>query len=261
MTIFSLDSPSALPARIGAPTHWQVAAQYHIASKSRWARSKSGAPSFYPATVVAIEPSRHFALLRYHDDSSVRRVPADRIVFPVGAVPSENRCKDFTSLVRAGQLPPPPSERPQLPAPSTARTITPPAPQPPRPTPTDDPASPSSLPPVTRTFEMETPGGGKCWNIQQDCHITTTSWGPSGTKPASLRTSTRYHGSRAKATAFVDDLIASKLCKGYAEYHTKPTLAKWAQKCAGCSSRIAPGDSIKPLSCNPARWAHAQCPM
>ena len=259
MTIFNLDSPSTLPARIGAHTHWQVAAQYHIASKSRWGSSKSGTPYFYPATVVSVEPSREFALVRYHDDCGLGRVPADRIVYPVGAVPSSNRCKDFTSLVRAGQMPAPVSERPPLPAPSTARTITPAAPQPAKktPAPTEQPASP---PTETRTFEMDTPDGGKCWTIQQDGQTTTTAWGPRGTKPTAFRTSTRSHCTSAKAATFVDDIIASKLAKGYREV-PQGTVAKWAQKCSGCGSRIAPGDSIKPLSAEPARWAHAQCPM
>jgi len=269
---FSLDTPSTLPARIGSSDNWEVAAGYHIASKSRWARSKHGRPNFFPATVLAVEPSRQFALVRYHDDAKVQRVPADRIFFPARVTPAKNRCSKFDELLRAGPIPAPPAK---LPAPSTRDMSRfekdlkkhvelernradgkPPS--------TPVPAAPAKTS-TKRTFEMDTDSGGKYWTIALDGLVTTTTWGPRGSKRlwqngGSRRTSTRTHLCPLAASVFIDDIIASKLAKGYSEVIVSaPTAvpAKWAQKCACCSELIAPGDLIL---CDSAGWvlaAHA----
>ena len=244
---FSLDTPSTLPARIGSSNNWQVAAGYHIASKSRWARSKHGRPNFFPATVVAVEPSRQFALVRYHDDAKVQRVPADRIFFPARVTPAKNRCSKFDELLRTEPIPAPPAK---LPTPSTKRSRTDGKPTTPVP----------AAPPTTstkRTFEMDTDSGGKYWTIALDGLVTTTTWGPRGSKPTPGRTSTRTHLCPVAASVFTDDIIASKLAKGYSEVIVSaPTAihAKWTQKCACCSELITPGDLIL---CGSAGWVHA----
>ena len=248
---FSLDTPSTLPARIGSSDNWEVAAGYHIASKSRWARSKHGRPNFFPATVLAVEPSRQFALVRYHDDAKVQRVPADRIFFPAHVTPAKNRCSKFDELLRTGPIPAPPAK---LPPPSTKRNR---ADGKPSPTP-----GPTVLPTTStkRTFEMDTDSGGKYWTITLDGLVTTTTWGPRGSKPTPGHTSTRTHLCPVAASVFTDDIIASKLAKGYSEVTVSaPTAvaAKWAQKCTCCTEQISPGDLIL---CGSAGWvlaAHA----
>ena len=249
MTNFSLDAHSVLPPRIGPSQDWQVAAPYYSRSKGRWLQNKSSldtAPLLYPATVVEVSEDRTSAVLRYHDEppNASRRVHAEHIIFPATVAPRAQRCNRFEEFLRLE-----PMQKvqklalsqslstedglatPPLPEPSTERTVT-------------SKAAPHSI----RRFEMQGKNGMKFWHISREGRHTTTHYGAVNAKP---RSSHRAHDDPEAAIKFFDDMITSKVAKGYSEPDNfqgdapDVFIAKWPQKCScGCKTNISCGDEI-----------------
>jgi len=155
-------------------------------------------------------------------------------------------------------------ETPPLPEPSTERTVTGKAPQP-APALLGDAHEAVSLQqaleatapqPVFRRFEMPGKNGMKFWHISREGHHTTTHYGAlPRCRNGKPRSSHRAHDSPEAAIEFFDDVVASKVAKGYTEVvsatfepekvQTEVFVAKWAQKCScGCGTSISPGDEI-----------------
>ena len=231
MTNFSLDEHSVLPSTISPSQNWLVAAPYFSRSKKRWLRKKAdlvgAAPLLYPATIIEVSKDRTSALIRYHDESAAtaRRIPAEHILYPATSAPRSQRCKQWDQLLW------------QRPEPETEEGLcTPPLPEPCRTPPLPHP----------RRFEMQGTNGPKFWQITRDGQHTTVQYGSVGAKP---RASHRDHNNPDKATEFFDNIIESKLKKGYCEVLDPTTattfVAKWAQKCScGCKDSVSPGDEI-----------------
>ena len=249
-----------------------------------------GPPTFYPATIIEVAKDRRSALIRYHDqpNDSTCSIPAEHIVYPPTAVPRAQRCNQWDALLWDGppgtfrvcssgkgtslsarrtssrqQHASLPTyfraeqelehsdglETPPLPEPSTERTIT-------------DKAllgdaheavclqqalEATAPQPVFRRFEMQGRNGMKFWHISREGRHTTTHYGALPHKP---RSSHRAHDSPEAAIQFFDDVVASKVAKGYTEVcdarrEPEVFVAKWAQKCScGCGTSISPGDEI-----------------
>ena len=235
MTNFSLDEHSVLPSTISPSQNWQVAAPYFSRSKKRWLQKKAdlvgAAPLLYPATIVEVTKDRTSALIRYHDEpgTTTRRIPAEHILYPATSAPRNQRCNRWDELLW------------QRPEPETEEGLC----TPPPPEPKEDPPPPNADP-VPRRFEMQGANGPKFWQISRGGRHTTTQYGSVGAEP---RASHRDHNSPDKAIRFFEDLIESKLKKGYCEVldPAAPTVfvAKWAQKCScGCKYSVSPGDEI-----------------
>ena len=231
MTNFSLDEHSILPPTISPSQNWHVAAPYFSRSKKRWLRKTSdkvgSAPLLYPATIVEVSKDRTSALIRYHDErhDKVHTVPAEHILCPATIAPRSQRCSRWDEFLW------------HRPEPETEEGLcTPPLPE-------SCHTPPPNAVPVSRRFEMQGTNGPKFWQISRDGRHTTVLYGSVGANP---RASHRDHNDPDKAIKFFDDIIESKVKKGYCEVLAPTTfVAKWAQKCScGCKHSISPGDEI-----------------